>query len=108
MVECATFWTALGCMGSRDLAQAQRHTSGRVDLSLGTGQQENVGECIEKQAEPKPNPWSVAGVQGAVRADGGKNESEQDVKTGVNPHSGYDRLIVAGTIRHAGLVRVGT
>jgi hypothetical protein len=50
----------------------------------------------------------VAGVQGAVRADGGKNESEQDVKTGVNPHSGYDRLIVAGTIRHAGLVRVGT
>src|SRR5262249_31157691 len=94
-------------MGGRDLAQARRHTSGRVDLSLGTGQQENVGDYIENQAEPKPKPRTVARVQGAVRAESGKNESEQDVEAAVNPHPGYSRTIIAGTIRHARLIRVG-
>ena len=95
-------------MGSRDLAQAHRYTGGRTDLSPGPGQQEKVGECIENQAEPKPSPGTVAYVQGTVRAEGGKNESEEDVKTAVNPHTGYARLIVTGTIGHAGLVRVST
>jgi len=47
-------------------------------------------------------------VQGAVRAGRSKNESKQDVKAGVNPHAGYFPAIVPGTIRHAGLIRVGT
>src|SRR5215472_16857482 len=108
MVKCAAIWAALRGMGGRDLTQAQGHTSGSFDLSLGAGQQENVGKYIKNQAEPKPNPWTVAGVQGAVRREGGKTESEQDIKSAVNPRKGYARLIAAGTIRHAGLVRVGT
>jgi hypothetical protein len=47
-----------------------------LDLSLGTGQEENVGERIENETEPKPSPRIVAGVQSAVRAEGGKNEPE--------------------------------
>ena len=107
MVKCAALGAVLRCMGGRDLAQARRYTSGRADLSLGSGQQENVGEGIDNEAEPKPSRWTVASVQGAVRADGAKNESQQEVKTTVNPRAGCLLLIVAGAIRHAGLVRVG-
>jgi hypothetical protein len=48
----------------------------------------------------------VARVQGPVRAGRGKNEPKQDVKAAVNPRAGYLLLIVAGTIRHTGLIRV--
>ena len=94
-------------MGSRDLAQAQRHTRGRADFPLGTSQQQNVGEGIDNEAEPKPSRWTVASVQGAVRADGAKNESQQEVKTTVNPRAGHLLLIVASAIGHTGLIRVG-
>src|SRR6516225_9053086 len=78
MVKCAALGAMLRSMGSRDLAQARRYTSGRADLSLGAGQQENVGEGIENEAEPKPSPGTVAYVQSTVRADSSKHKSEQD------------------------------